>query len=595
MASAAAARKIQQAFRSRKTGFINASHYASDGYKLSAPVITARTVTLYFPWNAFVLPASLPAGIASVEGRMLIGNPATCRLTKSHGMVGSPAGVNHWNFRVEGGGTAVFHKSGSLQITTSGRSTYEPVLRKIATKFFPGSRVNISNVKMTKLDGRINIDHVMRLDEFVTQFIRHVPHSVGTVTLDEDLFPAAFVHWKQPAMTLSFFTNGNVLIRGSKDLSVVPSVIHRIIQYTGPLNIFKRERAVNLNGRPMTNASGRPVYEPLASSRLRNLPASARNKNVQRLAKLNTRYPRARSYSNVRNGMYVRPGPNGIPRFYPIVANMSLVRQKALRAYETAGVEIPQNVVRLLGANVSAPKIKSPPRRAPNWNANRPGYYVRPGPGKQPYFYKVPAGKAAGKKTVLKAYADAGVTVPQRVRNIFGITGNAGPVARVSVKVSGNRINGKQYSRYTISQLVQMARNMNIAGASENKTAAQIFAMIKKKVGSSSPNSVESPNVTLNGKTYTFTNTNRILRNGRARQFNTLTRTERLAVAKAYMKNNYGNFESRPSKTWYATLKATKATRGPVSSPSPSFSFSLSPSSSSSSPSYVNMPNFPGN
>jgi hypothetical protein len=274
---------------------------------------------------------------------------------------------------------------------------------------------------------------------------------------------------------------------------------------------------------------------------------------------------------------------------------MSLVRQKALRAYETAGVEIPQNVVRLLGANASAPKIKSPPRRASNWNANRPGYYVRPGPGKQPYFYKVPVGKAAGKKTVIKAYADAGVAVPQRVRNIFGITGNAGPVARVSVKVSGNRINGKQYSRYTIAQLVQMARNMNIAGASENKTAAQIFAMIKKKVGSSSPNSVESPNVTLNGKTYTFTNTNRILRNGRARQFNTLTRTERLAVAKAYMKNNYGNFESRPSKTWYATLKATKATRGPVSSPSPSFSFSLSPSSSSSSPSYVNMPNFPGN
>lgn len=598
--ASAAARKIQQAFRSRKTGFVNESHYGTDGYKLSAPVITARTVSLYFAWSAFVLPASLPAGIESVEGRMLIGNPATCRLTKTHGVVGSAVGVNHWNFRVEGGGAAVFHKSGSLQITTSGRSTYEPVLRKIATRFFPGVRVNISNLKMTKLDGRINIDHTLNIDDFVAQFVRHVPHSVGTASLDEELFPAVIVHWKQPAMTLSFFTNGNVLIRGTKDLAVVPSVIHRIIQYTGPLNIFKRERARNMAGRPMVNEAGRPVYEPLAATRMRNIPVSARNKNTQRLAKLNTRYPRARSYSNTRNGMYVRPGPNGLPRFYPIVANMSLVRQKALRAYATTGVEIPPNLLRLLGvegANIwevlnmsapapAAPKIKSPPRRAPNWNANRPGFYVRPGPGKQPYFYKVPIGKAAGKKTVLKAYADAGIAVPQRVRNIFAITGNASPVARAVIKVNGDRINGKQYSRYTIAQLIRMARNMNIAGASENKTAAQIFRMIKNKVGPSPTFAGPSrPNVVLNGKAYTFQNNNRILRNGRARQFNTLTRAERLAVAKAYLKNQYGNFESKPSKTWYAALKS----HGPVASPSPP---APAPRARTPSPVYVNMPRF---
>jgi len=315
---------------------------------------------------------------------------------------------------------------------------------------------------------------------------------------------------------------------------------------------------------------------------MRNIPVSARNKNAQKLAKLNTRYPRARSYSNTRNGKYVRPGPNGLPRFYPIVPTMSLVRQKVLRAYETHGVEIPPSVMRLFnveGVNLwealnmpgpapVAPKIKSPPRRAPNWNANRPGFYVRPGPGKQPYFYKVPTGKAAGKKTVLKAYANAGVPVPQRVRNIFGITGNASPTARAVIKVNGDRINGKQYSRYTIAQLVRMARNMNIAGASENKTAAQIFKMIKNKVGPSPASAGPSrPNLVLNGKAYTFTNNNRILRNGRARQFNTLTRAERLAVAKAYLKNNYGNFESKPPKTWYAALKNIKATRGPVASP----------------------------
>jgi hypothetical protein len=163
--------------------------------------------------------------------------------------------------------------------------------------------------------------------------------------------------------------------------------------------------------------------------------------------------------------------------------------------------------------------------------------------------------------------------------------------------VNGDRINGKQYSRYTIAQLVRMARNMNIAGASENKTATQIFKMIKNKVGPSPTSSAgpSRPNLVLNGKAYTFTNNNRIVRNGRARQFNTLTRAERLAVAKAYLKNNYGNFESKPPKTWYAALKNIKATRGPVPSPSPSPPAPApapAPRSRTPSPVYVNMPRF---
>jgi hypothetical protein len=206
----------------------------------------------------------------------------------------------------------------------------------------------------------------------------------------------------------------------------------------------------------------------------------------------------------------------------------------------------------------------------------------------------VPAGKAAGKKTVMKAYADAGVPVPQRVRNIFGITGNVSPVGRAAIKVNGDRINGKQYSRYTIAQLVRMARNMNIAGASENKTAAQIFKMIKNKIGPSPVSAGPSrTHLVLNGKAYMFTNNNRIVRDGRARQFNTLTRAERLAVAKAYLKNNYGNFESKPPKTWYAALKTIKATRGPVPSPSPPAPAPAPRSRTpSSSPNYVNMPRF---
>jgi hypothetical protein len=256
---------------------------------------------------------------------------------------------------------------------------------------------------------------------------------------------------------------------------------------------------------------------------------------------------------------------------------MSLVRQKTMRAYTNAAVNVPNHVAELFGGarggNV-APK-KSPPRRASNWNANRPGFYVRPGPGKQPYFYKIPTGKAAGKKTVLKAYENAGIRVPQHVKNIFGIAGSPSPTRVAGVyNVSANRINGKQYSRYTVAQLVRIARNMNIPGASENRTAAQIFAMIKNKRGPSpSPTSARGPNVTVNGRHYTFgQGLNRhITRNGRARQFDTLTRAERLAIAKAFFQNNatYANFQTMKPKNWYNTLKAVKSSRH---SPSPTSS-----------------------
>jgi hypothetical protein len=131
--------------------------------------------------------------------------------------------------------------------------------------------------------------------------------------------------------------------------------------------------------------------------------------------------------------------------------------------------------------------------------------------------------------------------------------------------ITENKINGKQYQRYTIAQLVAIARALKIPEASENKTAAQIFALIKNKAGvvSASP---RTPNVTVNGRTYRFTNglNTSIVRNGRSRQFHTLTRAERLAIAKAYLANNalYANFEKTKPKNWYVTLKAVKSSRG---------------------------------
>jgi len=514
-------------------------------YALSRPTITGKSVVLNIPWSSFRLPPKLPAGIKSVEGRVLLGNPVRCRLTKTQ-RIGDDTDIANWMIRLESGPSVSYSKSGSMQINVTTQN-YEAVLRTVARHFFaPGLHVNANQIRTTRVDAQLNVNRHLRLPEIV----RRVSRTVATASYEPELFTGAFVKWKRPSMTFIFFTNGTILVRGVSDMSAIVPTIKRIITDVGPSNMFKLERG-------QFGSEYARIVRP---------PPSARQ--TQRVNKLNERYPRARSYANTRNGHYVRPGPNGIPRFYPVVSNMGLVRQKVLRAYANAKVNVPNHVRALIGEGVLAPK-KSPPRRAENWNANRPGFYVRPGPGKQPYFYKVPKGLAAGRKTVVKAYADAGVRIPARVRNIFGISNGESPLTP-TYEIKGNKINGKQYQRYTITQLVGIARALKIPEASENKTAAQLFGMIKNKVGSVSSLSPRSPNVTVNGRMYHFTNglNASIVRNGRSRQFHTLTRAERLAIAKAYLANNalYANFEKTKPKNWYVTLKAVKASR--KSSPS---------------------------
>lgn len=49
------------------------------------------------------------------------------------------------------------------------------------------------------------------------------------------------------------------------------------------------------------------------------------------------------------------------------------------------------------------------------------GYYVRPGPNKKLRLYKVPANPAYVRAKVLKAYQEAGVTVPAHVKRLLGV------------------------------------------------------------------------------------------------------------------------------------------------------------------------------
>jgi hypothetical protein len=139
---------------------------------------------------------------------------------------------------------------------------------------------------------------------------------------------------------------------------------------------------------------------------------------------------------NVPLGYYIRPGTDGLPRLYPyqylrklqegpVVANGPAVDlgplvPKVKKAFEEVGKQIPASTLRIF-RNAGHPLTASSPenkvkyantaeRRAPSWNATKNGYYVRPGPGRQPYWAKIPKGIASGRATVIKKYAEAAGT-----------------------------------------------------------------------------------------------------------------------------------------------------------------------------------------
>jgi hypothetical protein len=240
---------------------------------------------------------------------------------------------------------------------------------------------------------------------------------------------------------------------------------------------------------------------------------------------------------------------------------MSLSATKIAKAYEKAGINMPQYVKNMLGSAFVFYGASKGADRAANWNAKKNGHYVAPGPGKQPYFYKVPKDLKAGYATARKRYNEAGVNMPLHVRrNIFGRNNNGSPNAggNVNHTVQNNKVNGKSYKKLTAAQLVAVARNLGNAGANATMTKAVLFERIKSRATVKSASPVRAANVTVNGRVYTFTNdplNQRIIRNGRKRVFSTLDKAEREAIARAYLGNNYATVKA---KNWYNTMRGKK-------------------------------------
>jgi hypothetical protein len=518
--------------RPRKSEFVN--KFNAYDYALTKPTVTSTTLMVPFPFKD-LSAEPLPPGVKELAGYQATAKlPIVRKLKNRNSLLGANklAAVKKWAFTIEfkaPNSTAyvTHYDKGQVQIVCTG--PHEQVLRFLHKHFYPG--IWNQTVTINKIDTKMNINRNLNLERLVNEITSKIPASKCSADYTPELFSGLQLKWKDsPVLSMKIFTNGAVLTIGLKkfeDMGLSARVFESFFKKYGvdPKAVFKYIREGNYNAKAKA-----PV--PLR-----------KNLGAKKARMLNARYELARGYNNTRNGFYVRPGPNGQPRFYPLVEDLKLIKTKTLRAYANAGVPVPAAVRNLLGlAEGATPAAKTEARRAPSFNSVKNGFYVKPGVGGAPYFYKMPKGVKEARKTVVAAYQKAGVRIPPTVKALFGI--NTSPEIQhekrthyVNTNAKGTlRINGKQYDRYTREELLRVARNLNIASVSNKMKLGNIAKEIKGTVKTF----FNKPDLVVNGQPVVFMSNGRVKRGNRPRQWATIGAAEQNALARAYLpESNY--------------------------------------------------------
>jgi hypothetical protein len=546
-------------------------------YRLTRPQVTSTIFSLATPFRT--LEPTFHEGVSELLGYLPGGKKPVVRLSKNYKLGEEKFGqVQRWDFHVKDPRAYVsLSQTGRLQINTT--ETPEAVLRFLDGTYFPG--VLGLPFKIIKIDTKLNIDRALNLENLQSEIFTKVPKSkYQTVRYEPELMPGLYLKWAAPAVNFIIYVNGTVLTQGLKsreDVGLTAQVLKSLFSEFGVdrLKVFKYMRGGNYMG----------LAEPPVPK--------GKNKEGKRAQMLDARYPPAQSYTDERQGFYVRPGPDHKPRFYPVVGDLALVRAKVVRAYANAGIAVPSPVRTLLSITAGqTPKAKAEIRRASGWNAEKNGYYIKPGPGGQPYFYKVPKHKAGARPTVIAAYQKAGRRIPSPVRNLFGIAETPEVQHLVKNRILNTnaqghlRINGKHFDRFTKAELLRIARNLNIANVSNSATLNTIATRIMNVKGRTR-NRVD---VKINGLPVVLQMNGRVKRGDRARQWATLNAQEKNAIARAYLTEpEYAEWTDLTASDRYDALLAVKMGRVPSKPKTPSPAASPAASSAASSADNFNL------
>jgi hypothetical protein len=510
MNKATAARKIQAIFRAKRVFTENFS-----GARYSKPVVTSFVATVD---GKMTVNFAKVAGFKEVAGFVKGVKNARVRYVngKLHGNANAPVSL----VRAKRKGTTIHGRKDKIVLAGSDISDIKDLLKMAYKNGWITARTRDQTPVFRLINGKFNVNRKIDLND-MKDLLKFLPANTfreAPSTHREEIggrhLNALTIKFSA-GVTLHVFGNGTITFSGIKslgDINKPRDILREIIKdsetiFTGSPQ-FRLPKFVNSH---RTRLAGR--YPLAAGGNWAKVPSA--------------RIPR---------GYYIRPGTDGLPRLYPyqylrklpegpVVENGPPVElgplvPKVKKAFEDVGQPIPEstlNIFRNAGHSLNAPENKvkyanTAERRAPSWNATRNGYYVRPGPGRQPYWAKVPKGIDTGKATVVKKYTDAGRNIPAAVRKIFKIANNVktaknnGPAHTIGKNGS---INGRQWKRLTKAELLAVARNMgipqvtnkmapvNIAQHIINKAhpRANILSKIKKQEPPpSSPSSVGSVN-----------------------------------------------------------------------------------------------------
>lgn len=601
--------KFQKLWRSKRV-FKNSNQ---GGWKVSASALTAKIVTFKLPTNFLSVFETEPKGFSEITGYNATFKKPVVRWVPGQGWIGDKTDVKK-----------IIAKRGQQTIVLAdtyfdimGLGNYEEGLLAIVKNGWAPPFLLKAPPTYKKIDGIFYINRPIALEDLKDELLK-VPATVRESVryTPEASIPAVVLKLKNPKWTYQFFKNGTVLFTGIKDPS----------EREAPKQLFKEFFS---------------KYEivPFLAFNLANSPAIKKptKGGNNKKAKLANRYPLAASWNaKPPMGFYVRPGTNGKPRLYKWrkmekelqtgeVINrgpMGLAKKNAVvvaKAYAKVGVPVPAHTLKIfrnlgipiqnVNTEAAAASVGPKNRRAPSWNATKEGFYVRPGPGKQPYWFAIPAGIASGRKTVIKAYTEAGRNIPAAVREIFKIPANV----KTNVLTMGNesfkpglqhfvtmglnkilRINNRQATRLTKAELLGVARNMGIPEANAKMTPADLIGLIQKKANVYKP--VRNANALVNGTYYRFLNNGRVEKTtGKGAQtrraWATISAEEQNKIAKAVLPTNlHAEYNATAKANKFNTLRAYVASKKPAvtAAPSPSPPRNVVPSPSSAGSNNMN-------
>jgi hypothetical protein len=519
-------------------------------FSLTPPTIQGWYVKLAVPAIDFdkVLYAKLAPGVNEMEGHALIGTSRRLLVTRND-IIGDRDRIGHVTFRIaftapDDPATVTIHRTGSVLIWSTG--PYKRVIQFLHDHYLPLVGVKVDIVSIS---GRFNIDRQIDLPGLFDEISAKVPKTLrvlGQAPSNARGFSSLLhLKWIDPAVDFNIYDNGTIRFSGLKKESDkgIPATVFK--------SLFEKYKCTLSNALIMNERLNKP-----------KVPV-ARNKAHLQTHKLNMHRPRvenANPWNAVKNKHYVRPGPNGRPRFYEVPANVSLVRKKVIKAYAALGRNIPKNVREKLqiGENNKAEPAAGPSANGPaNFEARKNGFYVAPGPSFRPTWYKVPKDKVTGKGTVVSRYKKARVVIPAHIQAMFDITNAPSSPNAVHYVVNKNkdgfyRIGGKQIKRHTVAALVKIAHHMDLPSASAKMTREQLEQLIVKH---SNGKRRHATNVVIGNVSYTFLMNGTVKRNyatpfmgekkkTRTRQFATLSLAEQMKLAKTYFsKNNFTNYK----------------------------------------------------